>query len=71
MICSGKIFCDIYRDKKYCRKDSRASDFKQCNCSHAVFECEVGACIMKVKQNECPYFHFEEFDLGRLLNETK
>lgn len=47
MMCSGKMFCDIYRDKKYCRKDNQEPNYKQCNCAHAVLKCDVEKCAFE------------------------
>lgn len=44
--CSGKTECEIYRDKKYCRKlDEKNGLNNVCNCRHAVRRCKVGNCI--------------------------
>ena len=43
--CSGRIRCDIYRDKKYCSKLSeKQNDFGVCHCRHAVRICKVERC---------------------------
>ena len=44
MMCAGKIYCDIYRDKKYCRRDHKG-DYEKCDCQHAVVQCAVGDCV--------------------------
>lgn len=43
--CAGKTCCEIYRDKKYCRKvnEKNGSD-NVCNCRHAVRPCDVESC---------------------------
>lgn len=47
-MCSGKTLCDIYRDKKYCRKvEEKQNDRGICNCRHAALTCEVGRCVME------------------------
>ena len=44
-VCAGKDHCNIYRDKKFCR---RAKDLENkngiCDCRHAVPMCEVEHC---------------------------
>ena len=47
-MCSGKTLCDIYRDKKYCRKVEEKQDARGiCNCRHAALGCEVGKCTLE------------------------
>lgn len=60
MMCSGKVLCDIYRDKKYCRKDGRESNSKQCNCTHAVLTCEVEECAFADRCMIWQHFNKEE-----------
>lgn len=41
-MCSGKIYCEIYRDKKYCKTPSKAADnYHECDCRHAVTLCDT------------------------------
>lgn len=42
--CGGRVCCEIYRDKKYCRRGNHAADSKPCDCRHARFACEVNEC---------------------------
>lgn len=50
-ICAGKTACEIYRDKKFCRKgDGRKG---VCDCSHVCYPCQVGTCIVK---DICPIY---------------
>lgn len=42
-ICAGRTYCEIYRDKKYCRS-SNCEMNGICNCIHVVHKCEVGHC---------------------------
>ena len=47
-MCAGAILCDIYRDKKYCRKVDEKQDARgRCDCRHARLTCEVGPCGME------------------------
>ncbi len=50
--CAGKTICEIYRDKKYCRKENARSNDEICNCRHAVMLCEVSRCVF---ENTCRY----------------
>lgn len=44
-ICAGKIYCAMFRDKKYCRKAPDREDInKECACRHARRLCEVESC---------------------------
>ena len=48
-MCAGKIYCEMFRDKKYCRKAPERENYnKECVCRHARKLCEVETC------------HFEE-----------
>ncbi len=49
--CGGKIECEIYRDKKYCRRRDHADEFTPCDCRHAKYLCEVEECSME--KNGC------------------
>lgn len=42
--CGGRVCCDIYRDKRFCRKASRKDDDTPCDCRHAKYACEVNEC---------------------------
>lgn len=53
MMCEGKIYCEIYRDKKYCRECSHAVPGYPCRCVHAVKRCEIGYCSF---EDRCEYF---------------
>lgn len=47
-MCAGAAECEIYRDKKFCRKaEEKQNDRGQCDCRHARRACEVGPCIME------------------------
>ena len=39
--CGGRIYCEIYRQKKYCRRGDHAEEGEPCDCRHAKFACEV------------------------------
>lgn len=44
--CAGKTYCEIYRDKKYCRKvDEKNGSDNVCNCRHAAKPCDVEKCF--------------------------
>ena len=43
-MCAGEIYCEIYRDKKYCRAQDKKKDRERCECRHARFLCEVERC---------------------------
>lgn len=46
--CSGKTMCDIYRNKRYCRKlDEKQNDRGVCDCRHAALTCKVDRCVME------------------------
>ena len=47
--CAGKVYCEIYREKKYCRRGNHADEGKPCDCRHAKFACEVEECIFADK----------------------
>lgn len=42
-MCAGKTECEIYRDKKYCRKaEDRMNGYDGiCLCNHAILPCQV------------------------------
>lgn len=47
-MCAGAIMCDIYRNKKYCRKvDEKQDNRGRCDCRHARLICEVERCGME------------------------
>ena len=47
--CGGRVYCEIYRQKKYCRRGDHAEEGKPCDCRHAKWGCEVGACSLMEK----------------------
>ena len=47
--CGGKVCCEIYREKKYCRKGDHADEGKPCDCRHAKWACEVNECSLADK----------------------
>lgn len=48
-VCAGKTECEIYRQKKYCRKAGAAPENYECSaCRHAKRQCEVGHCVFSV-----------------------
>lgn len=51
--CGGRIYCEIYRVKKYCRRGNHADEFEPCDCRHARLLCEVEDCYMK-ETEVCP-----------------
>lgn len=50
MICVGKVYCEIYRDKKYCSK-ATAGNHQPCDCRHAAAKCDVARCAA---EDDCP-----------------
>lgn len=56
-MCSGKVYCKIYRDKKYCKKSDAKGDYKECNCRHARALCQVSICGFS---EDCPQKRFME-----------
>lgn len=49
-MCAGKTECEIYRDKKYCRKavdKLNGYDGICYDCRHAVQPCKVGHCFFE------------------------
>ena len=47
--CAGKINCEIYRQKKYCRKAEAAEEDRECKgCRHARRQCDVEYCPFEV-----------------------
>ena len=45
-VCAGKTKCEIYRQKKYCRKNANVDENHECvGCRHAKRQCEVGHCV--------------------------
>ena len=43
--CLGRVECEIYRDKKYCRtREGKEDYYGRCDCRHAKKLCEVGNC---------------------------
>lgn len=45
MKCIGPIYCDIYRDKKFCKDSSgKLSVNGICRCPHSAYRCEIGHC---------------------------
>ena len=48
-VCAGKVKCEIYRQKKYCRKSTAADDSHECvNCRHAKRQCDVEYCGLDI-----------------------
>lgn len=47
MMCAGKVYCNIYRDKKYCRKEHEANG-AVCDCRHSVNRCVVESCPFEI-----------------------
>ena len=46
-MCEGNIYCEIYRNKKYCHRTEAASEYRECiGCRHAKRRCEVGLATM-------------------------
>lgn len=44
-MCAGKIECEIYRDKKYCKaSENKLNMDGECKCNHAVYLCYVDTC---------------------------
>lgn len=58
MMCSGKVYCKIYRDKKYCRKEHE-ENWNECDCRHAAKRCEVDYCAFS---DRCTMFDQMEDD---------
>lgn len=52
--CGGKVCCEIYRDKKYCRRGDHAENGEPCDCRHAKWACEVDACSIADKCRHVP-----------------
>lgn len=48
--CS-KIYCEIYRDKKYCSKTIANHNGMVCDCSHAGRLCDIAVCPL---EKDCP-----------------
>ncbi len=47
-MCAGKIYCEMFRDKKYCMKaPDRENRYKECECRHAKRLCEVEHCSIE------------------------
>lgn len=47
-MCAGKTMCEIYRDKKYCRKfEEKQGQYGVCDCRHAILPCDVDSCYYK------------------------
>ncbi len=45
-VCAGKTKCEIYRQKKYCRKTGALPENYECaGCRHAKRQCEVAHCV--------------------------
>lgn len=45
-MCAGKIYCRIYREKKYCTK-ATADDAHKCDCRHAAAWCDIERCVFE------------------------
>lgn len=43
-MCAGEIYCEIYRDKKYCKTQEKMKERGRCECRHARYLCEVEPC---------------------------
>lgn len=52
--CGGRVCCEIYRDKKYCRRGDHADNGVPCDCRHAKWACEVDACSIADKCRHIP-----------------
>ena len=44
MMCAGAIYCKIYRDKRYCKKEHTSHNQQPCACRHAALRCDVEYC---------------------------
>lgn len=47
--CGGKVCCEIYREKRFCRRGDHADEGEPCDCRHAKWACEVGECSLMRK----------------------
>ena len=46
-MCAGKTDCEIYRDKRFCRRSEvRQDEYRVCRCSHARMPCQIGSCSL-------------------------
>lgn len=46
-LCEGRVYCKIYRDKKFCQKRREREGSKGvCDCRHARCLCEVSDCVL-------------------------
>lgn len=49
-VCEGKIYCKIYRDKRFCSK-AKVGNYEECDCRHASLRCDIAWCAAS---NICP-----------------
>lgn len=49
-MCIGQVECEIYRDKRFCRKENAKGNHQICECRHAKRLCDVGYCVF---EGEC------------------
>ena len=54
MKCGGPIYCNIYRDKKYCRSEDKLKMNEPCHCSHNAYLCEIGHCSFLYEPVDIP-----------------
>lgn len=47
--CGGKVCCEIYREKRFCRRGDHADEGEPCDCRHAKWACEVNECSLADK----------------------
>ena len=48
-VCAGKTKCEIYRQKRYCRKTWVLPENYECaGCRHAKRQCDVGHCVFSI-----------------------
>lgn len=58
--CAGKINCEIYRQKKYCRKAEAAEEDRECKgCRHARRQYSTSHCRLAWRQCDVEYCPFE------------
>lgn len=48
-VCAGKVKCEIYREKRFCRKSTAVGENCECvGCRHAKRLCDVERCVFSV-----------------------
>lgn len=48
-VCAGKVLCEIYREKRFCRKAAAVGEGFECvGCRHAKRQCDIGDCIFSI-----------------------